>query len=529
MKPFSPLSLTVRLFLLALATMPLVAHADITSAGIFDDVHHAYASVASAWATVMKTHAARLFWTLALISMVWTFGLMVLRTADTSEFFAEFIRFTIFTGFFWWLLDNGAAMSAAIIDSLRRIGAEAATAAGAAAGHPATAPISSPSGIVDIGFEIFGKVSDKAAIWSPFTSAVGIAISLIILLVLTLVAVNMLLLLISGWILAYAGIFFLGFGGARWTSDMAIAYFKTVLGMGAQILVMVLLVGIGRTFIDTFYSRMSTGLALHELASVMVVAVILLVLINKLPGLFAGLVTGGGTGALGSGVSAGSVMAGAAMGAAAISTAGAALVGAAANIAGGAQAIMAAVAKGSAIENEGGGISRDFLPGQSCGAQGNSRGESSFAQAMGNDEPSASNSSFAEPANRGTSQPSNSNASEKGGGNTGKASTASSTSEKTASSSPGAKAARVAAGVVDSLVGGIVQMAKSSMDDRISNTTGGKVATAMRTSGRNDNAVDGSKNTISAGKKNDFDPQAEVAAFRDRQKKGGDGPEPPKA
>ena len=43
-----------------------------------------------------------------------------------------------------------------------------------------------------------------------------------------LVSVNMMLLLIGSWILAYAGIFFLGFGGARWTSDMALNYFRTV-------------------------------------------------------------------------------------------------------------------------------------------------------------------------------------------------------------------------------------------------------------------------------------------------------------
>jgi type IV secretion system protein TrbL len=70
---------------------------------------------------------------------------------------------------------------------------------------------------------------------------------MIILVVLTLVGVNMLLLLISGWILAYAGSFFLGFGGSRWTSDMAITYFKTVLGVGAQLFAMVLLVGIGKS------------------------------------------------------------------------------------------------------------------------------------------------------------------------------------------------------------------------------------------------------------------------------------------
>jgi type IV secretion system protein VirB6/type IV secretion system protein TrbL len=88
----------------------------------------------------------------------------------------------------------------------------------------------SPSGIVDIGFAIFYKVMDQSSVWSPVDSMAGILMAVAILIVLALIGVNMLLLLASGWVLAYGGVFFLGFGGSRWTSDMAINYYKTVLG-----------------------------------------------------------------------------------------------------------------------------------------------------------------------------------------------------------------------------------------------------------------------------------------------------------
>ena len=42
---------------------------------------------------------------------------MALRKADIGEFFAEFVRFTIFTGFFWWLLINAAPTSLWVIKS----------------------------------------------------------------------------------------------------------------------------------------------------------------------------------------------------------------------------------------------------------------------------------------------------------------------------------------------------------------------------------------------------------------------------
>ncbi|MYM33274.1 P-type conjugative transfer protein TrbL [Duganella sp. FT94W] len=238
------------------------ANAEIETDGIFDKVHDVYFTAATSWASVIKLHASRLFWTLALISMVWTFGMLALRNSDAGEFFAEFVRFTIFTGFYWWLLDNGPTMAKAIIDSMRTMGGSAS-----AGTHSSAYPLPSPSSIVDIGFSIFAKVISESSVWSPFASIVGAFLSIAILAILTLIAVNVLIVLISAWVLAYAGIFFLGFGGCRWTSEMAISYFKTVLGIAVQLLVMILLVGVGKTFIDLYYSRMTAGMLLTEMAA----------------------------------------------------------------------------------------------------------------------------------------------------------------------------------------------------------------------------------------------------------------------
>src|ERR1700756_3913698 len=121
------------------------AHAAIDNAGVLDNVLARYSAAAGSWATYITSRASWLFWTLTVISMVWTFGMMALSKADIGEFFAEFVRFTVFTGFFWWLLTNGPTFATAIMDSLRSI-------AGNANG---LGPSLSPSGIVDIGFDIF--------------------------------------------------------------------------------------------------------------------------------------------------------------------------------------------------------------------------------------------------------------------------------------------------------------------------------------------------------------------------------------
>lgn len=320
------------------ASAELAFHDPATQMGVLDQVVQEFVTRATAWQGVIMAAATWLFWTLGTISFTWTMGMLALRKADIGDFFSEFIRFTLFFGFFYWLLQNGPYIAETIISSLRQIGDNAAGTAGL-----------SPSGVVDIGFMIWKQAVSNLSAWSPIDSFVGVVLSAGILLVLAIIAVNMLLLLISGWILMYAGIFFLGFGGSRWTSDMALTYFKTVLGLAVQLLVMILLVGIGNDLLTSFYGKMSKAtLNFEELGVMLVFCLALLILTNQVPKMVAGIVSGGGgagVSSFGAGAIAGAAFGAAGTATAAASMAGAAVMGGAQNIAGGASAIKAAMQK----------------------------------------------------------------------------------------------------------------------------------------------------------------------------------------
>ena len=307
------------------------AVAAIDGQGILDDVQNQFQTSALAWAKTLTARASWLFWVLALISMVWTHGMLLFRKADIAEFYGEFIRFIMFTGFFWWLLINGPQMAHDIISSMQTIGNTASGISG-----------TTPSRIVDVGFKIFNTVVQQSSIASPIMSTAGIIMAIIVIVMLALIAANMLILLVTGWILAYAGVFYLGFGGCRWTSDIAISYFKTVLNIGVQLMTMVLLVGIGQQFINAYYAQMDANMNLNDMASMLVAAIVLLVLVNKIPPMIGHIAQGGGTQALGGGFGEGSVIAAAGAAGAAAALAGSAAVASAANIAGGAQAVIAA-------------------------------------------------------------------------------------------------------------------------------------------------------------------------------------------
>ena len=498
-----------------LALCCTAASAQLTNQGMLDQVVTEFATRATAWQTVVMNAAMFLFWTLGTISMVVTFGFMALRKADIGEFFAEFIKFILFFGFFLWLLRNGPNFANSIIQSLARIGEQAS-------GFSSI----TPSSIVDVGFMIWKQAIRNLSAWSPIDSFIGAVLSAGILLLLAVIAVNMLLLLVSGWLLSYAGIFFLGFGGSRWTSDMAINYYKTVLGVAVQIMTMVLLVGIGNDLLSSFYARMNTGtLNFEELGVMLVFCLALLMLVNRVPPLVAGVITGssvggaGGIGNFGAGAAMGAAMGAATMAAGAASVAGTAVMGSAASTAGGASALKAAYSKASAASSEGGGGGGgmgETMGGVATAAAGPGSGSSGGGSVFaGMDSGSSSGGGFGGGASEGGGSGGQGSApvgegKDAGGGGAapgaegkadagGKAAgsdakggglgTGLAPGEQRSTGSMLGRAATIAAGTAGNLAQGSWDVAKAkaasmreSALDRISETTGGKIASAIRAS-----------------------------------------------
>ncbi len=269
-----------------------------SSQGIFDTIINDYQSNMTSWPKKIRVYSEWLFWTLASISMVFTFGFMLFKKADIGELFAEFIRFILFIGFFWWLLTNGTTISLDLISSFQKIGASIS----------GFGKDLKPTGIVDIGFDTFFSLVEHSS-WS-IKSFVAIVMSLFLLIMLSLVAFNMLLLLIQFYFLAYAGIFLLGFGGSRWTYEIALNYFKTVIGIGLQIFTMILIVGIGRAIILKYISGIQlTSITIEEITIVATIGLVMYLLTDKLPSFISGIITGASIGQNSGQVSGGAALA----------------------------------------------------------------------------------------------------------------------------------------------------------------------------------------------------------------------------
>ena len=259
--------------------------------GVVDSLLAKYKNAGQGWVGTLKSAGTSIFWILATISLSWTCISMAIKRAEMGEFFAELCRFIIFTGLFFWLLTNGPQFANDIIKSLWTVGGEAS----------GTGNSIYPGTLIDLAMQVFQNTMKHINFLQPESIVAPTIIALIILIVCALIAVNMILLLCAAWVVLYAGIIFLGFGGCRWTSDMAINYYRTVLGVGVSLMTMQLIIGLGINFLQDLFTASGQTPDAPTLAILMVACIILAVIAHRLPQMVAGMVVGGGhNGAVGS-------------------------------------------------------------------------------------------------------------------------------------------------------------------------------------------------------------------------------------
>lgn len=337
------------IILSAIITLLIVSPNTFAAPSVLDSVLTQYQTEAAKWVEPITKAAKFLFFGLGAISLAWTLGMLIIRRAEIGEVFGELIKFSVFFGFMYFILNNAPEIGKSIIDSFLSLGSKAG-----GASSPITA-----SGIVDIGYEIYTQTGKQASVWKLGESVVLGITALLILLALCYVAVSFITTQISAFILLNAGIFVLGFGGARWTSDIALNYYKTLIGIGLQLLTMVLIVTLGKGIMDNFNAKMAGNITFENLSIMLLTAAFLVISVGKIPPMVGGLINGatGGTGFGGAGMALAGVATAMAAAATAMSTAAASITKTAlANGVGAGQAIS------EALKSQGSDKSQDTTP-----------------------------------------------------------------------------------------------------------------------------------------------------------------------
>ena len=277
------------LSLLLLLAFTGAAFADVPTDNALQDIQNIFRDSAALWPPILIGYATRLFWILVLIDFVWMAIGLALNQGEFSDIAANVVRKILFIGFFWALLQpvggqaRGIIWANAIVKSLVQAGGGANVSAGGS-------PNISPAAIFDTGFSLCAQIFNEISVLSPGDSLALVIGGIIIMACFALIAAMMLLIYVQSYILIYAGVIFLGFGGSVFTKDIALTYLKASLSVGAKLFVMILVVGLGQTILSQWIIEFN--ITLPQIVLFIGASIVLLALVKAVPEMVGDMING---------------------------------------------------------------------------------------------------------------------------------------------------------------------------------------------------------------------------------------------
>lgn len=280
-----PPTLKLQFYIVAfflLTVVPTAFAAD--SSGIMDGIMNGYKSASSGWLSKLEPVARGLFWKLAAIEFAWSTIVWVLQQDNLQSFTAMVVKKIIGIGFFYALLLNAPTWMPAIINSFVKSGQ---TATGVTA--------LTPSAVFDFGVDTAASLLDGVGglglLTNPVGGIFGGLAAVIILLSFILIAAQLLLAIVESYIVIGGGILFLGFGGSRWTSDIATKYISFAVATGVKLFILYLIVGVAMESSKTWNTYLNDP-TFQNILMVMGGAFLLAYLAFQIPNLASSMISG---------------------------------------------------------------------------------------------------------------------------------------------------------------------------------------------------------------------------------------------
>ncbi len=282
------------LSLLIILLLTGLAMADVPTTNAIELMRQRYQANANQWSFILTVYAARLFWILALIDFAWMAINLALNPGEFSDITANLIRKILFIGFFWMLVQpvgggpmggqaRGIVWATDIVQSMIQAAGQANNWAGGTLN-------TSPARVFDTGYDLCSQIFNAVSGWSPVASLGLIIGAIVIMVCFALIAAMMLLMYVQSYIMIYAGVIFLGFGGSVFTKDIALKYFQFALATGAKLFVMILVVGLGQQLLTQWTANFTV--TNEQIVLFIGASIVLLALVKAIPEMVGNMITG---------------------------------------------------------------------------------------------------------------------------------------------------------------------------------------------------------------------------------------------
>lgn len=322
-----------------------------TISGAFDSAYKGFQEVIDANSEKIKKASVNIFFTLALISMVWNLSQIMIKGTDFTSIFYELLKFTMMVGFFYWLIDGVDELIRVLLDEFARF-----------SGSTFGFKMKDVADLINYGTEICGKILELkgAPTGGLFNFSISnfvlwifkVVIAFIFLIVTYVMAMNLMVAKVDFLLCTYIGLFVLGMAGGSWFKESGISYLKNLLAKALKFYATVACVSIGFSTLEKMLEKMTVSSAsFGYMLAIMMALMIITKLITIVPQAISSLVGNAGNtdvASAGGIAKAGVMMAGAMAGGVAMKMAG--RVGG--NLAGMASQKFAGSAMGKALGNK---------------------------------------------------------------------------------------------------------------------------------------------------------------------------------
>jgi type IV secretion system protein TrbL len=264
--------MTIRRFLPALIGCVVVLAASSAFAqqggngnGPLGQILNTYQTATNGWINQLLGYAQELFLALAAIEFAWSGIVLALEQREMEGYIAAFLKKLMGVMFFYALLLNGPTWIPLVIQSFTQIGQTVGGTGGL-----------TPDSILQYGINQLGQPVLNAAgnvmqgidFWHfyvaferlPWMLLLG-AIAVVIILCYVAIAFAFVMMTVEGYIVISAGMFYLGFGGSRWTSSYTERFLGTAVTTGIRIMAFYLIIGLGDTLAQQVWIPASATVA----------------------------------------------------------------------------------------------------------------------------------------------------------------------------------------------------------------------------------------------------------------------------
>ena len=233
------------------------------SSGILDQVTQQFMTVLQSDATLLQQAGERLFFYLCVIQLSITALWMVIAGESLQRLMSRFIQMSFIFGFFYGLIECGSEWIPDILNGFIQLGQQGGVES------------LDPSSIINQGLSIASAIFQGFFNWGllghPFVSLIGAIICLALLVIYALISAELTIVLVKSYVVtSLCGLFF-ALGASDYTRNMTQKYIATVIGLGLQLMMLYLLLGVGQHIGEDWAVMTKTAADQHQLMPMLVI------------------------------------------------------------------------------------------------------------------------------------------------------------------------------------------------------------------------------------------------------------------